>query len=86
MCFICCYVLVLKNLYNKNMKIRELKPKYMKLAIKNQLMQGNSINLDVTLEVNKYGGNFTFEETPEGLEFWSRVEDGDNPKIPKINS
>lgn len=52
------------------MKIRELPEDIQKLAIANQIAQGNPENLEMDLNEMADEFNFDWDTTPEGYDFW----------------
>ncbi|MFA5151277.1 MAG: hypothetical protein WC554_01830 [Clostridia bacterium] len=58
------------------MKIQDLPKDIQKLALANQAVQGNCENLLLAVGNDKKEGNFTWDATSEGYDFWEYVSQG----------
>lgn len=66
------------------MRIKELlkdHPEILNLVYKNQMLQGNKPNPELALSDPASKGNFDWEETEQGGEFWGSVDKGIIPII-----
>lgn len=63
------------------MKIKNLKEPYKEMALKNQELQGNPRNEELDLDEDADHGNFLWDTSLEGYDFWGLVEDGFNPEM-----
>lgn len=56
------------------MKIKDLPQPIKELALKRQVEQGNEPNEELNLSDLKYKGNFDWDETHEGFNFWAKID------------
>ena len=72
-----------------SVKIRDLSPELQELCHKRQIEQGNDGTFKDILDTDIESGNFMWEITPEGYNFWEDLNDGydmtDSPFYPKSN-
>lgn len=62
--------------------IKDLPKQYKELALKNQELQGNKRNPNMDLSTNMLTGNFKWENTPEGWDFWAKINRGEYSHTP----
>ena len=60
------------------MDISELAPELQELVHQRQREQDNDGTFNGYLGDNKSCGNFNWDETPEGQEFWELINDGED--------
>lgn len=60
------------------MDISELAPELQELAHQRQRDQGNDGLFDGSLDNDEYTNNFAWVNTPEGVDFWERINDGED--------
>lgn len=68
-------------------QIRDLPEELQELCHQRQLQQGNDGTFTGNVSESVGSRNFSWDQTPEGYEFWKRVSHGDDltndPKYPK---
>jgi hypothetical protein len=61
------------------MLIKHLDNINMRLAMDNQILQGNKSNPNLDLRTPKEKGGFRWRESPQGFDFWECLENGEDP-------
>lgn len=72
------------------MNIKDLAPELQELCHIRQKEQGNTGTFTGRLDDGPNSENFLWEATPEGMDFWSNINEGknmtDHPKYPKTQT